>query len=132
MTRAVVVDTDPARAQRHAAALRSVGYEVETCGGPGVEPCPVVGRLPCPLVDRADVLIFDARVAGEDGGGSRLVADLRDLYVDLPLILTSVDPGLDWVETEGRNRVTPLAGDPGPEQLLAAVEVALADQAMAV
>ena len=84
------------------------------------------------MVDRADVLIYDAWVAGSADAGRQLVAELREMYADLPLVLTSVDESLAWVETEGPLRVTPLAGDPSPEALVAAVAAALADQGMAV
>jgi len=130
--RAALVNRDPATASRQAAVLRAAGYDVETCGGPQQEPCPVVGGLPCPIVDRADVLIYDAWVAGSADAGRQLVAELRETYADLPLVLTSVDENLAWVETEGPSRVTPLAGDPSPEELVAAVDAALADQGMAV
>jgi DNA-binding NtrC family response regulator len=132
MTRAVVVSQDPEVATKRAAALRAAGFVVETCGGPQQEPCPVLGSLPCPLVDRADVLIYDAWVAGSSEAGRQLVAEVRETYPDLPVVLTSVDARLDWVETEGPSRVTPLPGDPSAEQLLAAVEAALSDQGMAV
>lgn len=130
--RAALVSRDPATASRQAEVLRAAGYDVETCGGPQREPCPVVGGLPCPMVDRADVLIYDAWVAGSADAGRQLVAELREMYADLPLVLTSVDESLAWVETEGPLRVTPLAGDPSPEALVAAVAAALADQGMAV
>lgn len=123
---------DPATARLQADALRAAGYLVETCGGPQDEPCPVVGSMPCPIVDRADVLIYDAFVAGSGDAGRQLVAELRETYADLPLVLTSVDENLAWVETEGPLRVTPLTGDPSPEALVAAVSAALADQGMAV
>jgi hypothetical protein len=130
--RAALVSRDPATASRQAEVLRAAGYDVETCGGPQQEPCPVVGGLPCPIVDRADVLIYDAWVAGSGDAGRQLVAELRETYADLPLVLTSVDESLAWVETEGPLRVTSLAGDPSPEVLVAAVAAALADQGMAV
>ena len=132
MTRVIVVNHDPALAAEQSALLRAAGYQVEQCGGPLAEPCPVLGDLPCPLVDRADVLVYDAWAAGDSDGGRRLVAHLREVYADLPVILTAVDDSLDWVETEGPGRVTPLTGRPTQEALEQAVEAALADQGMAV
>ncbi|HJW21138.1 MAG TPA: hypothetical protein VJ506_01785 [Candidatus Limnocylindrales bacterium] len=132
MIRAVVVSWDVWLAARQADALRGAGYSVEVCGGPQQEPCPVLGDLPCPLVDRADVLVYDAWVAGGSDAGRRLIAEVRATYPDLPIVLTSVDPRLDWVATEGPSRVTPLAADASAADLLAAVEAALADQGMAV
>ena len=132
MTRVIVVNHDPAVAAEQAALLRSAGYEVELCGGPVALPCPVLEDLPCPLVDRADVLVYDAWAAGDSDGGRRLVGHLREVYADLPVVLTAVDDRLAWVETEGPGRVTPLSGRPSLEGLRQAIEGALADQGMAV
>ena len=87
MTRVVIVHRDRQVADRMAAELRGIGYQTEQCGGPQQEPCPVMEDLPCPLVDRADVLVYDARVAGDSEGGHRLVSHLRDVYADLPVVL---------------------------------------------
>jgi len=132
MTRVLVVQRDPAVADRMEADLRRFGYEVERCGGPEREQCPIAGSLPCTLVDRADVLVYDAWVAGDSDGGRRLISDLRELYVDLPVILTSADESLDWVEEEGPHRVIPFRTVPGARLLADAVEMALAEQGMAV
>ncbi len=132
MTRILVVQRDPAVADRMAAGLRAAGYEIESCGGPAQEPCPVIGDMPCPLVDRADVLVYDAWVAGDATGAHGLVSALRELYVDLPVVLTSVDGSVGWAELEGEHRVVPLGSRPSNAELVEAVEVALTDQGMAV
>ncbi|MDA8201372.1 MAG: hypothetical protein M0Z49_01150 [Chloroflexi bacterium] len=132
MTRVVVVHRQPDVAAEQAAVLRGAGYQVEVCGGPTNYPCPVVHDLPCPLADGADVLVYEAWAAGGSEAGRQLVAHVRDLYADLPLVLTDVDASLSWIETEGPERVRPLVGRPDPEALLAAVGMALADQGMAV
>jgi DNA-binding NtrC family response regulator len=132
MTRVLVVQRDSAVAQHMAASLRKAGYETELCGGPEQEPCPVIADLPCPLVDRADVLVYDAWVAGDSAGGHQLVSALRDVYTDLPVVLTSVDPSVTWAEREGGHRVVPLGSQPSDTELIAAVEVAIEDQGMAV
>jgi 3-deoxy-D-manno-octulosonic-acid transferase len=132
VSRVVVVSRDPRVAARRAEMLRGAGFLVELCGGPAQEPCPVLGSLPCPLVDRADVLVYDAAVAGDGAASEQLVAEVRETYPDLPVVLTSVERGRDWVKTDGPHRVTPLAGDPSLEELVAAVQAALGDQGMAV
>lgn len=131
MTRVLVVQRDQAVAKDMAAKLRSAGYETELCGGPDQEPCPLIRDMPCPLVDRADVLVYDAWVAGQAIGGEELVAQLREAYVDLPVVLTSVDESVDWAVREGPRRVFPLSGQPTDTTLVEAVEVALGDQGMA-
>jgi hypothetical protein len=132
MVRAVVVNRDPHIAEQHADALRAAGYEVELCGGPQQDPCPVLGGLPCPLADRADILVYDAWVVGGGAEARRLVAEVRETYPDLPIVLTSVDTALAWIDTDGPHRVLPLAGHPSAVELRAAVETALTDQGMAV
>ncbi len=132
MTRVIVVDRDPAAAAQRAAELQSAGYEVDQCGGPETAPCVILGDQPCPLADRADVLVYDAWAGGDREGSRRLIAHLRDVYVDLPIVLTNVDERVDWVETEGPSRVTPVSGSPTPEVLAAAIETALGEQGMAV
>jgi len=132
VTRVLIVNRDPTVADRIAAELRDGGYETELCGGPQQEACPVVDQLPCPLVDRADVLVYDAHVAGDSEGGHRLVSHLRDVYADLPVILTSTDASLDWVQRTGPERVIPLGTEPETSELRAAIETALEDQGMAV
>ncbi len=132
MTRVVVVHRQPDVAAEQAAILRGAGYQVEVCGGPTNDPCPVVHDLPCPLADGADALVYEAWAAGDSDAGRQLVAHVRDLYADLPLVLTDVDGSLSWVETEGPERVTPLVGRPDGDALLGAVAAALADQGMAV
>ena len=132
MVKAVVVNHDPRLAEQHAEALRAGGYQVEMCGGPDQDPCPVLGGLPCPLADRADVLVYDAWVVGGGEAARDLVAEVRESYPDLPIVLTSVEPGIDWVDVEGPHRVTPIAGQPSPDELRQAVGEALADQGMAV
>ena len=132
MVKAVVVDRDPERAERHADILRAAGHEVAICDGPDQRHCPVLTGLPCPVVDGADVLMYDAWIAGSSDGGRQLIAELRETYADLPIVLTSVDRRLDWVETDGPHRVVPLIGEPSVEAMLMALEIALADQGMAV
>jgi CheY-like chemotaxis protein len=132
MTRVLVVQRDPVVAEQMAASLRGAGYETELCGGPQREPCPVIADMPCPLVDRADVLVYDAWVAGNAFGGHELVTALREVYVDLPVVLTSVDQSVGWAERAGPHRVIPLGSRPRDTELIEAIEVALGDQGMAV
>ena len=132
MTRVLVVQADRAAAEAMAASLRGAGYETELCGGPEREPCPVIGDMPCPLVDRADILVYDAWVAGDAVAGHELVSALREVYVDLPVVLTSVDQSVTWVEADGPHRVVPLGSQPSDTELIEAIEVALGDQGMAV
>jgi len=131
VTRVIVVHPDLAVATEEAAPLIQAGYAVNLCAGPAVHPCPVLTEQVCPLADAADVLVYDAIVAGPQGG-PRLFAELREVYADLPVVLTVTGDVPPWVETEGPYRVTPIVRPFTHQQLIAAIEGALADQGMAV
>ena len=80
MTRVLIVHRDPAVAERLAADLREAGYEVERCSGPQHVPCPVLEQLPCSLVDWADVLVYDAWVAGSRSEERRVGKECRSRW----------------------------------------------------
>jgi DNA-binding NtrC family response regulator len=125
MTRVLVVHHDVDVADIEVDELRRAGYDVQQCAGPiGGNPCPVMCGAACWQVDWADVLVYDVWASGD--GRSALIDDLRDLYPDKPVVLTSGGLMLDWVQTEGPHEVTPALGPsldrPG---LAAAVEAAL-------
>lgn len=132
MTRALVVHHDIDLADQEVESLRRFGYTVEQCSGPTANTCPVLNGGECVMAARADVLVYDAWAGGDSDGGRRLVEHLREVYADLPVVLTAVDGRVNWVETEGANRVTPLSGRPSLESFRQAIESALADQGMAV
>jgi DNA-binding NtrC family response regulator len=125
MTRALVVHHDIDIADQEADSLRRMGYEVEQCTGPAAYSCPVMRGEPCLAVQRADVLVYDVLSTSESGGSQALVAGLRDLYPDIPVVLTASGIELDWVETEGPHRVVPLVGSPTAVRLDAAIREAL-------
>ena len=124
MTRVLVVHHDIDIADIEADGLRRMGYEVDQCAGPaGGGECPVMRGERCWQVDWADVLVYDVWAAGDDGG--ELLEDIRNLYPDIPVVMTSGGLMLDWEESEGPHQVTPVNGPPNPVSLAAAVEAAL-------
>jgi DNA-binding NtrC family response regulator len=123
MTRVLVVHHDVDIADIEVEQLRRSGYEVDQCAGPvGGNPCPVLRGERCWQVDRADVLIYDAWVSGD--GRPELIDDLRAIYPDKPVMLTSGSLMVDWAEMEGPERVTPVVGPPNGHRLAAAVQAA--------
>ena len=68
-------------------------------------------------MERADVLVYDVWATTDSDGGRRLVEELRELYPDIPVVLTAPGMLLDWVETEGAHKVTPLVGVPTSTRL---------------
>lgn len=127
MTRVLVVHHDIDVGDQEADDLRRAGYEVEQCQGPiGGTPCPVLAGRPCLAVERADVLVYDVWATGDSDGGRRLIESLRELYPDVPVVLTAPSMELEWVETTGPHRVVPLVGAPTTARLAAAIQQALA------
>ncbi len=119
---------DLAIGDMEADSLRRAGYEVEQCQGPiGGDPCPVLRGMPCGAAERADVLVYDVWAMADSDRGRELIQGLRESYPDHPIVLTAPGMELDWVETEGPNRVVPLVGTPTAERLSEAIQRALAD-----
>jgi len=124
MTRVLVVHHDVDVADIEVDQLRRAGYEVDQCAGPiGGDPCPVMRGESCWQVDQADALVYDVWASRD--GRCALIEDLRDLYPDKPIVLTSGGVMLDWVATEGPHQVTPVLGPPNGSPLAAGVESAL-------
>jgi hypothetical protein len=126
MRRALVVHHDIDMADQEADSLRRLGFIVEQCSGPGTFACPILRGEPCPAVERADVLVYDVWATTESDGGQHLIEGLRELYPDVPVVLTAPGMELDWVVTTGAHRVTPLVGVPTAERLAAAIDEAVA------
>ena len=131
MTRVLVVHHDIDIADAETDRLRRAGYEVQQCWGPTYNSCPVMRGRTCDLADHADVLLYDVWATGESDGGRGLVAGLRDLYPDKPVVLAAPGMELDWVETEGAHRVVPLVGNPTGARLVEAIERATAPEPVA-
>ena len=127
MTRVLVVHHDLDMADQEVASLRRAGYEVDQCAGPthALRACPVMRGLPCWQVDWADVVVYDEWAAGN--GGRELTEDLRTLYPDKPLVLTSLGASLSWVDDESQ-ATTVVAGAPTRENLVKAIEAALGQE----
>ena len=131
MTRVLVVHHDIDLADQEAASLRRLGYDILQCRGPSAFSCPVIRGERCPDVERADVLVYDVWSTTEAGGSRALIEHLRDLYPEVPVVLTAPGMELDWVETEGPHKVVPLVGMPTAEALDAAIREALGQKAPA-
>ena len=125
--RVLVVHHDAGIAEAEASALRRLGYDIEQCAGPAKSACPVMRGEHCPAVERADVLVYDVWATTDSDGGRRLIEELRELYPDIPVVLTAPGMLLDWVETEGAHKVTPLEGVPTSANLDAAIREALGE-----
>ena len=126
MTRVLVVHHDLDLAGQEADSLRRYGYEVVECGGPTRNRCPVLTGRPCDLAERADVLVYDAWASGDADGAQTLIAGIREIHPDTPVVLTSLGIPLSWEETSGSHAVTILTGQPTGARLDAAIREAMA------
>lgn len=125
MTRVLMVYHDVDVADIEADELRRAGYEVDRCAGPiGGEPCPVLRGEPCWQVEKADVLVYDTWDPTSRRGPD-LVADLRSLHPDKPLVLTSSDPALERMVAQEGDAAPPILHAPTRASLKAAVDEAL-------
>jgi hypothetical protein len=126
MTRVLVVNHDTDLADEEVDSLRRRGYEVRLCLGPIGATCPVLSGHACDLVEWADVMVYDAWATGEPEGAASLIAGLRDLHPNVPIVLSASGIEPDWVEIAGPHGITPLVGAPTGDRLAAAIETALA------
>jgi DNA-binding NtrC family response regulator len=131
MTRVLVVHHDADMADEEAESLRRAGYEVQLCAGPNYGPCPILAGLPCPAVEDAEVLVYDVWSSGNSETERMLIETLREMYPELPVVLTAPGIEFDWVETIGIHGVVPLVGTAVGEPLRLAVERALESVAAA-
>jgi DNA-binding NtrC family response regulator len=75
-------------------------------------------------VEKADVLVYDTWDVSRRRGPD-LVADLRKLHPDKPLVLTSADPALERMVAEEEGAAPPILHAPTRATLKTAVERAL-------
>ncbi len=130
--RVLVVHRSEGVTVAEADGLIRLGYEVEMCSGPAYYACPVLRDEPCPAVERADVLVYDAWATNESDSSRRVIEGLRDLYPEIPVVVTVPGILLNWMETEGPHKITPLVGAPTTELLDAAIREALGEVASTV
>jgi DNA-binding NtrC family response regulator len=126
MTRVLVVHHDLDLAGQEADSLRRHGYEVTECAGPTRNACPVLAGRPCDLAERADVLVYDVWASGDADGARTLIANIRDIHPETPIVLTSPGLELSWEEDAGPHGVTSLVGQPTGARLHEAIQTALA------
>lgn len=125
MTRVLVVHHDIDLADQEVESLRRFGYVVEQCSGPTANTCPVINGGRCAMADRADVLVYDAWASGDADGSTQLIADLRRVHADTPIVLTFPGMGLAGFDDEPLHGVVPLDGQPTGARLHAAIQQAI-------
>lgn len=125
MTRALVVHHDIDLADQEVDSLRRLGYEVVQCSGPTANTCPVLSGHSCLMAEEADVLVYDAWASGDMDGSAELIAGLRRIHPDTPVVLTVPGVGYAW-ENARDPGVVELGGQPTGVRLDGAIRQAIA------
>ena len=78
----LLVESDEWRRERLGQALESAGYDVIPCPGPTAPDYRCIGGREgyCPLAERADVVVLDPWLAGDELGVGTSADDLVELY----------------------------------------------------
>ena len=123
----LLVESDPAELERLGHALEFAGYEVIACPGPAAPDYACIGGREgyCPLVERADVVVLDPWLAGDEYGVGTTADALVDLYANrgrTVILLGSVG----WLDpfTGGGGHVVGLGDRPDAAEVVAAVRSA--------
>jgi hypothetical protein len=126
MTRALVVHHDIDLADQEVESLRRFGYQVEQCSGPTANTCPILNGGTCELAEHSDVLVYDAWASGDMDGSADLIAGLRRVHPQVPIVLTF--PGLAFGpdDEDPAHGVVPLVGQPTGARLHEAIQQAIA------
>jgi len=126
MTRALVVHHDIDLADQEVESLRRLGYDVVQCSGPTANTCPILNGGTCHLAEESDVLVYDAWASGDADGSGELIAGLRRVHPDVPVVLTYPGIGLAGVDDEPAHGVVAMFGQPTGANLHDAIQRALA------
>jgi hypothetical protein len=126
MVTVLLVNHNRDLADQAASWLSGRGHQVLQCPGPGWVKCPILQGKPCQGAELADVLVYDAWSSGGPLADRELIAGLRRLHPDRPLVLTS--PGLepDLGLLPGEAEIFPVSGLRSARQLAAVVDAAAA------
>jgi hypothetical protein len=121
----LLVESDAPERERLGEALEAAGYEVIACPGPIAPDYTCIGGREgyCPLLERADVVVLDPWLAGDEVGLGTTSDELLGLYARGGRTVVTIGAGgsLDAV-THGR--VIHLDRSPNAGSLVAAVRTA--------
>jgi CheY-like chemotaxis protein len=120
----LLVESDEAERERLGKVLERAGYQVIACPGPTAPDYTCIGGREgyCPLLERADVVVLDPWLAGDEIGVGTSSDDLLALYVGSGRTVVAIDAArLDPV---ARGNVIRLDRRPEAQAIVAAVRVA--------
>jgi hypothetical protein len=121
----LMIESYPEATDRLGDALEAAGYEVLACPGPSGPDYTCVGARErhCPLVERADVVVLDPRLEGDELGIGTSANALVELYEGSgrPVVVLGA---IGWVEPFTGGRVMQLGDRPETREVVGAVRSA--------
>src|SRR5687767_1783452 len=121
----LLVESHEAERERLGRALEDAGYDVVACPGPTAPEYTCIGGRQgyCPLVERADLVVLDPWLAGDEYGVGTSADDLVELYASrgrTVILLGSVG----WLEPFIGGHVVGVGERPDAGDVVAAVRTA--------
>jgi hypothetical protein len=121
----LLVELDESRRERLGKALDGAGYEVIACPGPTAPDYRCIGGREgyCPLVERADVVVLDPWLAGDELGVGTSADELVQLYSQRGRTVVLLG-SIGWLDPFIGGHVVGLGDHPGAADVLEAVRSA--------
>jgi len=120
----LLVESEEGERERLGKSLEAAGYQVIACPGPTAPDYTCIGGREgyCPLLERADVVVLDPWLAGDEIGVGTSSDDLLALYADSGRTVVAIDAvRLDPV---ARGNIIRLDRHPEAQAVVAAVRIA--------
>jgi hypothetical protein len=121
----LVVESEHEDRERLGRALEDEGYEVLSCPGPMEPDYTCIGGREgyCPLVERAEVVVLDPRLAGDEYGLGTSADVLVELYANRGRTVVLLGTA-GWLDPFTGGHVVSLGDRPEASEVLAAVRSA--------
>lgn len=121
----LLVQSDSEERERLGQALEDAGHQVIACPGPIAPDYTCIGGREgyCPLLERADVVVLDPWLAGEELCVGTSSNELLELYAGSGRTVVVLGPG-GWLDPFVGGDVIRMEGRPEAGQVVAAVRTA--------
>jgi CheY-like chemotaxis protein len=122
----LLVESDPNESERLGEALEDAGYQVMACPGPKAPDYTCIGGSEgyCPLVERADVVVVDTWIPGNEIGVGTSSDELLELYAASGRTVVVLGPGGGLRSPFAPGHIVHLAERPDVPEVVAAVRTA--------
>lgn len=121
----LLVEADEGVRERLGSALEDAGYEVIACPGPTAADYTCIGGREgyCPLLERADAVVLDLWLAGDEVGTGTSSEQLLEMYAASGRTVVTLGPG-GWQDPYARGHVIHLEDHPAEREVVSAVRAA--------